>query len=391
MIKNVLFALKNQKAYHKKNVLALLYHKIYTFGNNLIRIFVKKNIVHLLLVLFITFSINGFAQIGGDNTYKFLNLPNSARIAALGGNFLAINDNDITLTIANPSLIRKEMNNQLALSIVDYYSDVNYGFAMYSRTFDKIGSFTGSLQYINYGTFTYADATGEQGGDFSAGEYAFQLGWGRCLDSLFSIGANLKTIYSDLEDYNSLGVAVDVSGTYYNPKSMVTMSLIGRNLGRQITVYNSGNPEPLPFELQFGLSKRLKHLPFRYSLLVTHLEKWDLSYTDPTDDNNVDPISGDPKKKGDFEDFGDKLMRHVVVGGEFIPTKNFSIRLGYNYQRRQEMKLESKRSTIGFSWGIGFRVSKFNFSYSRSAYHLAGSPNFITITTNLSDFYRKNN
>ena len=80
-------------------------------------------------------------------------------------------------------------------------------------------------------------------------------------------------------------------------------------------------------------------------------------------------------------------MRHIVIGGELILTKNFNIRLGYNYQRRQEMKVDTKLSTIGFSWGFGFKISKFRFNYSRSAYHLVGSPNYITMTTNLSDFF----
>jgi len=351
---------------------------------------VKKRVtlVFVCLITFNCLTFNSFGQIGGDYTYKFLTLPNSARIAAMGGNFLAISDNDVALTLTNPSLISKEMNNQLALSIVDYYTDINYGFAMYSRTFDKYGSFTGAMQYIDYGKFTYANENGEQNGNFNAGEYALQLGWGRKLDSLFTIGANVKAIYSNFDEYNSFGIAVDVAGTYYNPRTFFTMSLIGRNIGRQITYYDNNN-EPLPFELQFGLSKRLQHLPFRYSILITHLEKWDLTYTDPNDNTSVDQLTGEPKKEGDFDKFGDKLMRHIIIGGEFIPTKNFSIRLGYNYQRRQEMKVESKRGTVGFSWGIGFRVSKFNFSYARSAYHLEGSPNFITISTHLSDFYKK--
>ncbi|MCK4639193.1 MAG: hypothetical protein KAT33_07210, partial [Bacteroidales bacterium] len=148
--------------------------------------------------------------------------------------------------------------------------------------------------------------------------------------------------------------------------------------------------EPLPFELQLGLSKRLKHLPFRYSILITHLEKWDLTYEDPNNPSEgTDPITGEPNKKNGFEEFGDKLMRHIVIGGEFLITKNFSVRLGYNYQRRQELKVDSKLSTVGFSWGLGLRISKFHFSYSRSAYHLVGSPNYITITSCLSDFVSK--
>jgi hypothetical protein len=44
---------------------------------------------------------------------------------------------------------------------------------------------------------------------------------------------------------------------------------------------------------------------------------------------------------------------------------------------------------VGFSWGLGLKVSKFNFSYSRAAMHLVGSPNYITVSTNLGDWGKK--
>lgn len=349
-----------------------------------------KNIFKPLAIAFILiflFSNVAYSQIGGDNTYEFLNLPNSARITALGGNFFAVKDNDIALAQSNPSLITKEMHNNLALSYVDYFSDINYGFVSYGRSFPKIGNYVATMQYINYGDFLWTDETGRELGEFTAGEFAFNLGWGRQLDSNFSIGANLKGIYSSFDEYNSFGLAVDVAGTYYNPESQLTLSLIAKNIGSQIDPYYSNHIEPLPFELMFGMSKRLKHLPFRYSILVTHLEKWDLTYDDPYLDNEgVDPFTGEENKTSGAGDFADKFMRHIVLGGELLLSKNFSLRLGYNYHRRQELKIDTKAATVGFSWGFGFRVSKFHFSYARSAYHLVGSPNYITITTNFSEF-----
>jgi len=327
------------------------------------------------------------AQIGGNSTYKFLNLPNSPRVAALGGNFVAISDNDLAVGLNNPSMISKEMHNGLSLNFVDYFADINYGFASYSRTYEKYGSFAATMQYLNYGRFTYTDETGvldENAGEFTGNEMAFVLGWGRRLDSLFSIGANLKAISSNLESYNSFGMAVDVAGSYH-ARSGFTASLVARNIGRQLSTYTPGNHEPLPFEIQFGISKKLKHLPFRYSILLTNLQKWDLTYTDPAEET-TDPFTGEVKTKSKAGEFADKAFRHVVIGGEFVPSRNFSFRLGYNYQRRQEMKVESKKGTVGFSWGFGFRVSKFNFSYARSAYHLSGSPNMLSIAFNLSDF-----
>lgn len=306
----------------------------------------------------------------------------------MGGNFLAIKDNDINLTLANPSLIGPGMNKNLSLSFVDYFTNVNYGYAIYSQTFEKIGSFTGAMQYLDYGEFTYADETGMTSGNFYVSDLAFSLGWGRALDSSFSIGANLKFINSTYERYSSFGIATDVSGSYFNKSRNLTISLLARNIGSQITTFTSGNREPLPFELQLGISKRLQHVPFRYSFLFTNLQKWDLTYEDPANPSNApDPLTGEPVEENKFSDIADKVMRHIVIGGELSPGKVLSFRLGYNYQRRQEMKVETKLSTVGISWGLGLNISKFQFSYARSAYHLSGSPNFITISTNLGEFF----
>jgi len=351
---------------------------------------VKRNVLFFLPILFIFFQIHSFSQIGGDNTYEFLNMTSSPRIAAMGGDFLTISDNDITLGSTNPSIINPEMHNYLSASFVDFYSDINYGHAAYSRTFDKAGSFLGSVQYISYGQFDYAESTGERAGSFYAGETSVNIGWGRQLDSLFSIGSNLKFIFSSFESYNSFGIAVDVAGSYTSRDRSFTASLIAKNIGRQLKTYEGGNAQPLPFELQVGLSKRLKHLPFRYSVLFNHLEKWDLRYEDFST-QQVDPITGEVIDNNGFEKFADNFMRHVVFGAELIISKNLSIRGGYNYRRRQELKIADKTSTVGFSWGFGFRVSKFHFSYARSAYHLAGSPNYIAVTTSLSDFFVNKN
>lgn len=344
----------------------------------------------LLVLAFLIVTPQSRAQIGGESTYEFLNLPNSARIAALGGNYLAAYDNDITLTLANPSLITEDMHNNLGFSFVDYYTDINYGYAQYARTFNKIGAFVASLQFINYGTFDRADETGQRNGTFNAGEYALNIGWGRKLHPHWTIGANIKGIYSTFEAYNSFGLAVDVSGSYIHEDAGFTASLIARNIGLQLTSYYSGQTHPLPFELQFGMSQSLKHLPLRFHLLYHNMQKWDLTYSDPlVVAENTDPITGEEKKKSGIADFGDKFMRHIVIGAELNITNFLSLRGGYNYGRRQDNGVAAKMSTVGLSWGIGIRVSKFHFSYARSRYHLAGSPNYITLTLNLQEFTKK--
>jgi hypothetical protein len=351
----------------------------------------KKTIIFTLSLLCLIFlSAGASAQVGGKGTYQFLNLPNSARIAALGGNFLAINDDDITLTLANPSLINENMHNQLGISFVDYFTDINYGFAQYSRTFEKVGSFVGTMQYIDYGKFQEADETGVQYGYFHAGEYALNVGWGRKLTPLFAVGSNLKFVYSSLESYNSFGIGVDVAGSYFSKDGTFDASMIFRNIGYQVVAYYSGNHEPLPFEIQAGLSKKFKHLPFRVTTMLTHLEKWNVRYESPINPaGGIDPVTGEPNEISGIDEFADNLMRHIIFGGEITIAKVLSLRVAYNYARRQEMKVPDKLSTVGFSWGFGIRVKQFNFSYARAAYHVVGSPNFITVMVDMDGFAKK--
>ncbi len=341
----------------------------------------------VILIIFVSFmNIDLQAQSGGNGTYDFLILPNSARVAGMGSNFLAIKDNDINLAVNNPSLISPEMHNNLGMSFVDYFAGIKYGYATYGRTFSKVGSFVGTMQFMDYGQFTSADASGTIQGNFKAGEYAMNIGWGRALDSTFFIGANLKGILSNFESYNSFGLAVDVAGTYYNKAHRFTASLIFSNIGRQITTYNGYN-EPLPFEIKAGLSKSMEHIPLTFSLLFTDLQKWDLTYTSSLNEE-TDPATGEVVDNSTgIAGFGDNLMRHIVFGAELRPFKVIRLRIGYNYLRRKEMMIASKPSTVGWSWGLGIKVYKFEIAYSRSSYHLAPSFNFFTVTTNIDSFF----
>lgn len=346
--------------------------------------------ITLIVCLSGIFVTHAFAQIGGNGTYKFLGYTNSARIAGLGGNFLAINDNDITLTQANPSLITAAMSNNLALSYVNNPGGINYGFVAYAHNFSKVGCFVASLQFMNEGKFTGADPAGNLTGDFYSSEYAINIGWGRQLSPLFSIGANGKLIYSQLETYHSFGIAVDVAGTYTSKDQSFTASIAGRNIGSQLVPYLPGQYQPLPFELQIGLSQKLKHIPLRFSELLTNLQKWDLAYFDPSDPANAaDPITGEVKQKSGAGKFADGLMRHVVLGAELTIAKVLAIRIGYNYQRRQELKLSSKSGLTGFSIGAGLRVKMFNLSYTRGSFTAGIARNYITIGVNLQEFVKK--
>jgi hypothetical protein len=157
-------------------------------------------------------------------------------------------------------------------------------------------------------------------------------------------------------------------------------------MGAQISSY-TGTGEPLPFEIQAGITQGLAHAPFRFTITFQHLERWDLTYTLPSEEPTL--FAGNEIEKSTFDTFGDKLMRHMIFGTEFLIGENFHVDLGYNYKRRQELKVNARPGLVGFSLGFGFRVSKFHIAYGWSSYHLAGGTNHFSLTTNLSEFYKK--
>jgi len=342
----------------------------------------------LFFVLFLS-SLAGVAQIGGTHTYDFLNLVHSARVASLGGNTVAINDNDINMTYHNPALLSNEMNQDLVLNYVNYFADINYGYAAYVSNIKNFGIFSGGINYINYGKFIAADEKGIVTGEFKAAEYAINLIYSRAIDSTFRVGVNVKPVISTLEKYTSFGIAADLGIIYNKPGSSFTTALVIKNVGTQLKTY-AGNREQLPFNIQLGISQKLKHAPLLFSITLDHIERWNLAYEKPeTNESLLDPASGTESSESALDKIADEFMRHVIIGVEFSPIKNFYVSGGYNYRRRQEMLIESKTSTIGFSWGFGIKISKFYLSYGRATYHLAGASDHFSIRTNL-DSFRKN-
>lgn len=325
------------------------------------------------------------AQKGGESTYSFLGLANAARVAALGGEVVSLRDGDINMVFHNPALLTYEMHNNLSLNYVNYFAGVNYGYASYAYTVSDVGNFGAGMHYVNYGTFDRTDELGNIQGTFKASEYALNLFYSRSfLDSALTAGVNLKPIFSSLEQYTSFGLALDLGVSYHISSSLTTFGLVLKNMGAQITSYTA-NRESLPFEIQAGITQGLAHAPFRFTITFQHLERWDLSYT--LQDDDVSFSGGDSETSG-FDAFADNLMRHVVLGTEFLIGKNFHVDVGYNYKRRKEMKVNARPGMVGFSAGFGFRVSKFHFSFGRASYHLAGGTSHFSLTTNLSEFYR---
>jgi hypothetical protein len=334
-----------------------------------------------LIVLLVLTAMAGKTQIGGETTYQFLELTTSARMAALGGTQVALSDStDLNLAYHNPALLHHAMHNVFLVNYVNYFADINYGYASYARQFNRSGNFAAGMHYINYGDFREATEQGELTGNyFKAAEYALNLIYSNRYNRL-RYGVNIKPVFSVFESYQSFGLAADLGVSFRSKDSLTNVGIVARNIGGQLTTYyEDGNREPIPFNLQAGISTKLRHAPVVFSLTMQHLTNWDLAWHDSENEQTLE--SWYERQ----ESFAKQIMRHAVLGVEILPSDNFILRAGYNYQRRQELKFEERLSTVGFSMGFGLKVNRFRLDFATSRFHLAGSSNLFSLAINLNE------
>ena len=338
--------------------------------------------MRILLMFFLVMysGTSAYAQLGGESTYQFLNLISSPRQAALGGKVLTNVDYDVPQALYNPATINVEMDNQLAVNYSSYLGDISYGTAAYAYTWDRrTQTFHVGMTYVNYGSFDGYDENGISTGEFTGNEAALSVGYATQIGySDFYVGSNLKLISSKLEQYNSIGVAVDVGFIYVNEYLDFNAALVIRNFGTQITTY-AGTKESLPFEVDLGFSQKLENVPLRWHVTLENLQQWPIATENPA--RGTTDLNGTltPEEVGFFSN----VLRHTIVGAELFPDKGFNIRLGYSFRRAAELKILEQRNFSGLSFGVGLKFNKFRFSYTHARYSSAANTSFLGLQINL--------
>lgn len=326
----------------------------------------------LLLAVAMVVPLLVSAQTGGRSVYQLLNLPPSARSAALGGWMPSIRDNDPALVYHNPALANRTMSDQLSMNYSSYLAGIKYGYLAYSHDLGKWGTPVIGMQYINYGSFTEANEFGDILGNFTAAEYSLNLSYSYALDSLISIGATIRPIYSVLERYTSWGIASDFGIHYRSANNQFAFTLVARNLGTQLTTYATPNREKLAFEILSGINYKLKHAPFRLHLTARNLQQFNLR---PAAEALADGASLLQKTGHNVN----LALDHMVAGVEFVPGDLIAIRVGYNFLRRTELRMVDYGGATGFSFGAGVNLGKFVIDYALANYHVSGLTHSISL------------
>jgi hypothetical protein len=320
-------------------------------------------------------------QIGGLGGFQFLDLPTSARVSALGGTVLSLQDGDPSLAQMNPALLDSASNGQLSVNHSFHLAGIRFGSASFSYQLkEKPWTLGLGMRYINYGEFTRADEFANPQGIFTGQESAIQLSAAHHVQDRLTVGAQLSLVNARYDTYGALGLGLTLAAHYHRPKANAGQwSLVLRNIGGTISHFNDRR-EPMQTALLIAYTKRLEHLPFRYFITLHNIERWDIRTT-RIDQSNTLVVGGPADEASAFAKGVDNLFRHFIFGGELSigAKEQVQLRFSYDHQRAKELGLTNFRSMSGFNYGFGIRIAAVHIDYGYSRYHLAGGSHQIGI------------
>ncbi|MEZ4909683.1 MAG: type IX secretion system protein PorQ [Saprospiraceae bacterium] len=346
--------------------------------------------INIVIINILILSSTLTAQISGKTSFAFLSSPASARITSLGGSVIGYKDEDINTITSNPALLNGLMAKQISFSHGFHFADIQYGYMAYGHFLKKFNLMTSfGIQYISYGELPLADNIGNIDGSFKAGEQVFSIGVAKKVADRIQLGTTLKFANSSIESYTSTGILADVGLMYAADTSSWNLAFVIKNIGFELSTYD-GQRFGIPFDVQIGITKKLRYLPLRFSIIGHHLHLANVRYDDPNAKTETD-IFGEEIEENDFANKIDNIFRHIIINGEFMlgKSQNFRFRIGYDHWRRKELSLSTFRSLAGFSGGIGISIKGFKLDYGVGYYHVAGATNHISIRTDMGRFFSK--
>ncbi len=290
-----------------------------------------------------------------QSTYQFLRNDVPARVAALGGAFLSMQD-DPNLLFVNPAGLGTITSRQISIGYLDHLLDINAGSVAFATEWEGIGPVAIGAQFYHYGTFDQTDALLNTTGTFSAVDLALSAGIAHAISPTFFVGGAVTFIRASIADYQSTGLALDAGVLYTIPEERLAFGASILHAGSQLSTFN-GVKENLPLDVRIGISKRPEHLPVTLNFNIQRLQE-------------------------SAGSFGERFQR-FSAGAEFDLSPSLRLRLGYNNQLRKDLRLGTAAGLAGFSGGLGVTVAGYLVDYAFNSYGSIGGLHRIAVALNL--------
>lgn len=304
-----------------------------------------------------------------SSVYNFLKIPVSAHVAALGGDNVSLAVDDPTLVFSNPAMAAQVNDISINLNYMTYISDAKVLSAAFVKVFSVRHTVGITGQLFDYGDMDETDEDGNVIGEFSPSDCAISLLYSYTMSNGIVGGATLRYIYSKYGDYSSSALSVDLGLHYYSESKEFSAGLVLKNVGGQVSSFYDDETEHLPLDLQAGISQKIRHAPFRISITLKDLTRWDKDYYYDNDGADISTSR--------------MLLNHLCLGVDFLPFKDAYIAVGYNFRRASELKAAGSSHAAGFSFGAGFEIKHFKLSASYAKYHVSVSSLLFNLSYSL--------
>ena len=257
------------------------------------------------------------------------------------------------LIFSNPALLASVSDKTISLSYMNYMAGTSMAGAAFNRVVKEKASWAASAQYIGYGTMKQTGTDGTQLGEFSAKDIAVAGYFSYMLSERIVGGITAKFVTSYIGNYSSIGMGVDLGLNYYDPDHDWSVSLVGKNLGGQLKAYDD-EYDPMPIDIQLGVSKRFAHTPFRVSATLVDLNHWNY-----------------------------KFINHLVVGIDAALSESIWLGAGYNFRRANEMNIDDADGGgthgAGLSFGAGLNLQRFKLNIAYGKYHVSSTSLMLNV------------
>ncbi len=216
----------------------------------------------LILLLFIIQSLTVAQDFKKTATagFVFLQLPVTARSAALGESSVSLADMGVSSVFSNPAGMGfNERQHSFTVSYSPWIAEIKHYAAAYSYNTD-FGVFALSAVAVDYGTMQKTKRTAGQKvydvlGTFSANAMALGLSYSRALTDKFSFGLTVKYVREGIDNYAATNVLFDGGVLYYTGLGSLRIGASIQNFGVETKYIN--DPFKMPSVLKLGMASEL--------------------------------------------------------------------------------------------------------------------------------------
>ena len=279
----------------------------------------------------------------GTTGFNFLKVGVGARPAALGGAFVGA-PASLEAVAWNPAGLLGVPERAATVSVAQYLMDTQAGFLSVAMPGER-RVWGVSLNYFTYGDMRRTDADGLDLGSFGAADMAAYLTVAQRLwSNRLVVGANLKAVYSSIDEYSADAYMADLGLLLSGPLKGLTLGASLSNVGVVRSGYTDSFTDSLPVIMRFGLAHRPAHTPVPMMILA---------------DLNV------PNDNDAYLAFGVELR---IAGGLYL-------RPGYSTQQTGQ-----DEEALGLTTGAGIELQGYRLDYAYNSYAELGDVHRLSLT-----------